>query len=341
MIHVQLNDKQRQELRLLARQETGHVSERIHFVLLSDQGHSPSEIARIFNYCEATVRFWLNRYLEYGVAGLYDDPRSGRPHKVTQQVEETVVKMIQDDPLKEGNLATFWTVPMLVLALVNKLGVTLSVSSVRVMLQRIGLRWGRPRLAMPTKVDPEKTCKQLAIAKAILDAGPEAAILYADESRIQLLPLIRAMWHWVGRQIRIPTPGTNDTRTLFGALNIRSGRWVHLVRERMFKEDFIAFLDHLLVAYPTGPIILIVDNFSSHTAHAVSAWLAEHPRLQLYYLPKYCSHLNPVEQIWLRLKNKIAANRLYGSMKVLLDTAEKFFTEMTPEQALTWAAIKG
>jgi transposase len=120
MIHVQLNDKQRQELRLLARQETGHVSERIHFVLLSDQGHSPSEIARIFNYCEATVRFWLNRYLEYGVAGLYDDPRSGRPHKVTQQVEETVVKMIQDDPLKEGNLATFWTVPMLVLALVNK-----------------------------------------------------------------------------------------------------------------------------------------------------------------------------------------------------------------------------
>jgi len=235
-------------------------------------------------------------------------------------------------------LATCWTVAMLVLALVKKLGATLSPSSVRSALQQLDLRWGRPRLAMPTKVDPDKAGKQWAIAKAVVEAGPEAAILYADESRVQLLPLIRAMWHWVGQQIRVPTPGTNVTRTLFGALNIRTGRWVYLVRERMFKEDFMAFLEYLLIAYPTGPIVLIVDNFSSHTAQAVTEWLAEHPRLQLLYLPKYCSHLNPVEQIWLRLKNQIAANRLYGSMKLLLETVESFFNEMTPERALVWAA---
>ena len=62
------------------------------------------------------------------------------------------------------------------------------------------------------------------------------------------------------------------------------------------------------------------------------------PRLQLYYLPKYCSHLNPVEDIWLRLKNHVSANRLYGSMTVLLETVEAFFHDMTPEKALTWTA---
>ena len=81
-----------------------------------------------------------------------------------------------------------------------------------------------------------------------------------------------------------------------------------------------------------------MDNFSSHTAHLVQEWLKQHPRLQLCYLPKYCSHLNPVESIWLRLKDKIAANRLYGSMQLLLKTVETFFNEMTPEQALIWAA---
>ena len=60
-------------------------------------------------------------------------------------------------------------------------------------LHRIDLRWGRPRLGMPTKVDPEKAQKQWAIAKAAVGAPAEAAIVYADESRIQLLPLIRAM----------------------------------------------------------------------------------------------------------------------------------------------------
>jgi transposase len=41
---------------------------------------------------------------------------------------------------------------------------------------------------------------------------------------------------------------------------------------------------------------------------------------------------------WLQLKNKIAANRLYGSMKVLIETVEMFFDEMTPAKALVWAA---
>lgn len=104
------------------------------------------------------------------------------------------------------------------------------------------------------------------------------------------------------------------------------------------KEDFIAFLEHLLTVYVEVPIILIVDNYSSHTAYLVRDWLAIHPQLQLYYLPKYCSDLNPVENIWLRLKNKVAANRLYGSFQLVLEAVDRFFQEMTPEQALVWAA---
>jgi transposase len=296
------------------------------------------EIADVFGVSCATVRFWIHRFNAEGPSGLYDRERSGRPRKVTHKVKEFIVKMIQDDPAKEGYLATLWTVAMLTLALTRQLKVALSPSTLRGTLHQIGLCWGRPRLGMSDKVDPEKAQKQWAIAKAVVEAPASAAILYADESRVQLLPLVRAMWHWLGQQIRVPTPGTNVTRTLFGALDIRTGRWTYLVRERMRKEDFIAFLEHLVVVYPRGLIILIVDCYSSHTAHIVRDWLKEHPRLQLYYLPKYCSHLNPVERIWLRLKNRVAANRLYGSMKLLLDTVELFFNEMTPKQALTWAS---
>ena len=94
-----------------------------------------------------------------------------------------------------------------------------------------------------------------------------------------------------------------------------------------------------MVVYPTGSIILIVDNFSSHTAHIVREWLEQHSRLQLYYLPTYCSHLNPVEHIWRQLKGKLAADRLYESIEALLDTVKAFFKEMTPELALAWAAV--
>jgi transposase len=339
MIYVRpLADEERTELKRLTRQAIGRVSQRAQLILLSAQRRTVPELAMLFALSRATVRFWIRRFNAHGPAGLYDEPRGGRPRKLGPQGLETMLSMLQDDPRHAGYLATFWTIAMLAQALFHKLGVHLSVSALRVRLRELGLRWGRPRLAMPLKVDPAKARTQWQITKAVLEAGPEAVILYADESRLQLLPLVRAMWHWIGQQVRIPTPGTNVTRALFGALNIRTGQWVYWVRERMRTDDFLAFLDHLLRAYPQGPILLMVDNFSSHTAHAVGRWLSTHSRLHLYYLPKYCSHLNPVERIWRQLKNTVAADRLYGSMRVLLETVEAFFAAMTPEKALTWAA---
>jgi transposase len=341
MIYVrQPTEAERAELKRMTRREVGRVAQRAQMVLLSAQRRSVPEIAALFEVSRATVRFWLRQFDAGGPAGLRDEPRSGRPRKVTPQVEATLATWLGQDPQQAdpAYLATFWTVAMLLLSLGAQLQLALSPTTLRATLHRLGLRWRRPRLAMPRKTDPEKAAKQWRLAEAVLGAGPDAAILYADESRVQTLPLVRAMWSWVGQQWRIPTPGSNTARAIFGALEIRTGAWAYLVRERMRTEDFLAFLGHLLTVYPAHPIILIVDNYSSHTAHEVREWLAEHPRLQLHFLPTHCSHLNPVERIWLQLKGDLAANRLYGSIKLLLASVDRFFAAMTPEQALIWAA---
>ena len=333
----QPTDEERQELKRMTRQAVGRVAQRAQMILLSSQGRSVPEIAAFTGMSRARVRHWMERFDSLGPDGLYDAPRSGRPRKLTAGVEASLWGLVSTDPLHSGYLMTLWTVAMLTGVLLSTLGVDLCPSTVRAGLHRLGLHWGRPRLGMPRKTDPEKARKQWRIVEAVFEAGPQATILYADESRVQLLPLIRAMWHWVGQQVRVPTPGSNDTRTVFGALNIRTGTWTYLVRKSMHKEDFIAFLEHLLVGYPEGSLILIVDNYSSHTAGEVRRWLVKHPRLQLHYLPTHCSHLNPVEAIWRQLKNQLAANRLYGSMPLLLETVDQFFNEMSPEQALKWA----
>jgi hypothetical protein len=54
-IHIELNDEQRQELRRLAREAIGRVSERAHFVLLSDQGKSVPEIGALMGYSAQAV----------------------------------------------------------------------------------------------------------------------------------------------------------------------------------------------------------------------------------------------------------------------------------------------
>jgi transposase len=343
MLYVRpVTDDEHAELTRMTRQELGRISQRAQMILLSAQRRTVPDIATIFSISRATVRFWIRQFEAAGPAGLYDDPRSGRPRKVTSAVEATLLHLLARDPMQvdRSYLATFWTTAMLVLVLATQLHLHVCRNTLRNGLQRLRLRWRRPRLAMPRKTDPAKARKQWEIVQAVIRAGPDAAVVYADESRIQTLPLLRAMWQWVGQQIRVPTPGSNVTRALFGALNIRTGAWHYQVRKRMKKEDFIAFLEYLLTVYPTQVIILIVDNYSSHTAHDVAVWLDAHPRLQLHFLPKYCSHLNPVEPIWLQMKGQIAANRLYGTIKLVLQAVDTFFARMTPAQALTWAAAE-
>ncbi len=342
MIYVRdPEDAELTELKHMLRHAVGRVSQRAQMVLLSAQHRTVPELAAIFDLHPASVRVWLRRFDVAGPAGLYDAPRSGRPRTLEDTDAQDLAQLVTQDPqdAPAGGVATTWTVAMLNEAMIMRRGHYISRATVRATLQRLGLRWGRPRLAMPRKVDPAKAQKQWQIAAAVLAAGPEAIVLYGDESRIALLPVVRGLWHWAGQQVRIPTPGTNQTRSLFGALHIRTGQWTYLVRQQLRKEDFIAFLEHLLTVYATAPISLIVDNYSSHTAGVVRAWLAEpaHARLQVYFLPTHCSHLNPVEPIWLRLKASVAANRLHSSMGHLLDTVAKFFTAMTPEQALQWA----
>lgn len=343
MIYVRpLTEDERAELKRMTRQAIGHVSQRAQMILLSDQQRSVPEIAALFAISRATVRFWIRRFEAAGPAGLRDDPRAGRPRKITAQIADQLGTLISHDPKQADPtfLATFWTTAMLMLILATQLQLTVCANTVRNALRRLRLRFRRPRLAMPDKTDPLKAQKQWAIVDAVIRAGPNAVVLYGDEERVQTLPLLRAMWQWVGQQIRIPTPGSNTSRAIFGALNIRTGAWHYQLHKRMQKEDFIAFLEYLLTLYPTQVIILIVDNYSSHTAHKVADWLEQHPRLQLHFLPKYCSHLNPVEPIWLRMKGQIAANRLYGSIKLVLEAVDTFFARMTPAQALTWAGAE-
>ncbi len=343
MIYVRpLTDEEQTELKRMTRREVGRVSQRAQMILLSAQHRAVPDIATLFAVSRATVRFWIRRFDVAGPHGLRDDPRSGRPRKLTALAEATLERALHQDPaqVNASFLATMWTTAMLTLLLLHHLDLTVGQSTVRMALHRMGVRWRRPRLAMPHTTDPEKADKQWRIAEAVIAAGPQTVVLYADESRVSILPLVRAMWQWVGQQGRIPTPGTNATRTLFGAVQLHTGQWTYLVRERMRAVDFIAFLEHRLDVYAAQPIILIVDNYGSHTAKTVTPWVAAHPQVRLFFLPKYCSHLNPVEAIWRQLKQQLAANRLYGSITLLLAAVEQFFATMSAAQALRWTSAE-
>jgi putative transposase len=331
-IRIELNDEQRQELRRLAREAIGRISERAHFVLLSDQGKSVPEIGALMGYSAQAVYPWLERYLKQDVAGLYDEPRSGRPPN-----EPHLVAIVQaqtgQPPANFGYPAPGWTVGGLLQHLRQRFRIRVSRSTLRRALPLADFVWGRPKLILPQRRDPAEDAKVAHLIEILAD--PTAIILAEDECDMMLLPILRATWHRRGEQPRVLTPGQNRKRPIFGTVNLRTGVWHYRLTDRKRSVEFIAALTSLLAAYPDDRLFVLVDNGSIHTSKAVQQWLQTHERLQLVSLPSYAGHkYNPTEKIWWHLKDAISANR---SFKVLaeLDTAlRQHFASLTSQAIL-------
>ena len=67
------------ELRRMTRQEVGRVALRAQMILLSAQGRSVPDIARLFEVDRKTVRFWMRRFDQHGRTACTMNPAAGDP----------------------------------------------------------------------------------------------------------------------------------------------------------------------------------------------------------------------------------------------------------------------
>jgi transposase len=128
---------------------------------------------------------------------------------------------------------------------------------------------------------------------------------------IRAYPSLQYTWFPVGRQRKIPTYGRHEGAKLFGVLNYETGQVLYRDGERYDAPAFIQFLHTVLTAYPTGKIVMILDNGRIHDAAQVQAYLKEHERLQFVFLPKYSPDLNLIEGLWKWLKSDVIHNVFY------------------------------
>jgi hypothetical protein len=177
-------------------------------------------------------------------------------------------------------------------------GVRVSAETRRCWLHDLGWVWKRAKLA--AKDDDPQRVEKLARIRFVVEHLPaKAALFFADELDIHLLPQVGYQWMPKGEQVEVLTPGTNEKRYWAGAVDMRTGTIVHRVWWRQTHGLFLDLLQALDRAYPAARfthLYLVVDNYGSHKAKAVERWLAAHPRFALLFLPTYCPQANPIEE---------------------------------------------
>lgn len=152
-----------------------------------------------------------------------------------------------------------------------------------------------------------------------------------DETTLTLDPTLRACWTKIGHQKRIPAtqPGEKQKRHLFGGYNWLKDTLTWTVARTKNSATFIDFLEELLIEkYPTGRVVLVLDNASYHkSASALAALSLFEHRVMFIWLPPYCSDLNPIERFWRHLKDLACANKLQDNIESVVQSAETILRE--------------
>ena len=141
-------------LRKLAKTETDvRVARRLLAIANALCGMSRAEAARSAGMDRQTLRDWVIRYNEHGVAGLCDNWKGGRPPMLTlqEQAELLAIVMAGPDPEKDGFCA--FTREDLVALAEKKFGKSMHPTSMGRLLRKLGLSRQKARPSHPMK-DP-------------------------------------------------------------------------------------------------------------------------------------------------------------------------------------------
>ena len=285
----------------------------LHLLLLCAAGRTPSEIAAVL-FCSRSSVYRIVKAYRAGTLRFdgptTEDARRARVKVLTPTLQRSLLALLGTVPRACGWCRTRWSCATLALELQARRGVQVSVETVRRWLHELGWVWKRAKLAAKDD-DPQRVEKLARIRYTIEHLPARAALFFADELDISLLPKVGYQWMPKGEQLEVLTPGTNEKRYLAGAWDIRRGTVVQRVWWRKTQGLFLDLLAALDQAYPPlqfTRLSVVVDNYKIHKAQAVERWLAAHARFELLFLPTYCPKASPIERAFGDVHDKCTRN---------------------------------
>lgn len=312
---LELTEEEREQLARWSRRRKSSqaLALRSRIILGCAAGLSNKAVATREGVSQPTVGKWRSRFVESRLDGLVDDPRPGRPPTVTAvQVEDVVVATLEQTP----EHATHWSRAKMA----ERSGLSPST---------IGRIWKAFELK-PHRAEGFKLSNDPLFVDKIYDVvglylnPPDGAVVYCVDEKSQVQALARSQPAFP-MMPGLPERRTHDyvrhgTTSLFAAFNTADGSVISALHRRHRAIEFKKFLVRIDELVPDGlGVHLVCDNYGTHKAPAVKAWLGRHPRFHVHYTPTYSSWINQVERFFAYITADLLQRSDHRSVHALED----------------------
>jgi transposase len=272
-----------------------------------------------------TVRKWRFRFVQQGLAGLTDRPRSGRPRRYDVQDRLRIAALATSVPPYPEST---WSHARIAGQMAERFATPISASQAGRILAGADLRPHRVRGWLTRKDDPLFWTRAADVCDLYLHPPAGAVVLSIDE---KTAIAARSRKHPAqpcapGRSVRQEFEYLrHGTVSIVAALNVRTGQ---VLTEPITRNDsatfqtFLTMLDQAIE--PDKQIHVVLDNGSSHVAKSTRAWLDAHPRWHVHWTPVHASWLNQIELYFSALTRRVIRHGDFSSRADLIDKIETY-----------------
>ena len=317
-LRVTKTDRKELESWLRSRKVDRSLAERARIVLLTTEGMSVVEISERLQVTRPTVYKWRDRYQEKGVKGLQDEPRSGRPTKLTEAKIKRILQLTTKRVPKE---ATHWSTRLMA----EYAGVT--QWQVRQVWAAADLK---PHRIKTFKIsnDPHFAEKVMDVVGLYMNPPDNAVVLSVDEkTQIQALDRTQPLLPLRPGQVERRTHDykRHGTASLYAAFDVASGEVIARVTARHRAKEFLAFLRQVDGEIPPEvDLHVILDNSSTHKTDAIQRFLKKKPRFHFHFTPTSASWMNAVESWFSQLERRYLYRGVFTSVDELRKELRRF-----------------
>ena len=268
---------------------------RAHAVLLNNSGFKVKELSAVFGVCRQTAATWLNGWEDNGICGLFDDVRSGRPPKLSDENKHETLQLIIESPRSLKNV---------IAQLSEKFNIKLSCSTLKRLCKQANMCWKRVRKSLKSKRNPELFAQSRQQLADLIEQDKQGLIdlVYFDQSGFSLVPCVPYAWQEKGETIEIPCSNSKRLNVL-GFMG-RDCSFQSMVFEGSITSSIVVGCIDIFLETHTHPTVLIIDNASIHTSDEflenIDDWKIK--GLTIVPISPYSPELNLIEILWRKIK---------------------------------------
>jgi len=312
---VSVTAEERKQLETVAASRTAphRQVQRAQVVLAAAGGKNNQVISRETGLGWRSVGLWRRRFIQERLSGLEDRPRPGKPRRYS---EADRLRVIQTACTQKPQAETHWSVRTLAKA------TGVGRDTVHSILRQADLKPHQVGTFMRS-TDPDFAAKVMDVVGLYMHPPENAVVLCIDEkTQVQALDRTQPLLPMRPGQIERRTHDykRNGTVQLYAALEVHAGRALPRVEERHRSREFIGFMNHVMRAYPSGELHVILDNVSSHASKEVQEWhqRPRNRRVTFHFIPTYSSWLNLAEVLFNLLQAKVLRRGIFTSKPALV-----------------------